>query len=119
MIDKHINSESIEIFGELKSTRDYVYLSDVVRAIYELSVKSEGIFNIGSGSETSIKELLEIFKLVSESSVSFKLLEKRISDRDSYFLDISKVKSEVNWIPEVDLQNGIKSTIESWRRRKL
>lgn len=115
LIEKLLRHESIEIFGELSSTRDYVYISDVIRAIFGLSLESEGVFNIGSGSRTSIKDLLGIFESICGYSFSINRLEQRVTDRDSYCLDISKIKSEINWIPEMDLLNGIKSTIETWR----
>ena len=115
LVEKYLYSEPVEIFGDISSSRDYIYISDVIKAIVGLSLKSEGVFNIGSGSGTSIKDLLEIFEFVSGSSLRVIRLGQRVSDRYSYYLDISKIKSEINWIPEVAFPNGIKSTIESWK----
>jgi len=59
-----INKKPLIIFGDGKNTRDFIFISDVVRANI-LSINKEGIFNIGTGKETSINELVQIFENIT------------------------------------------------------
>jgi len=59
---KILKGEKPVIYGDGSQTRDYIYVEDVVRAnILSLSGK-EGIYNIGTGKETSVNELINVFR---------------------------------------------------------
>lgn len=73
-INQILNKKPLTIFGDGETTRDFIFISDVVR-VNILSIDKEGIFNIGTGKETTINELVNIF----EKIVGFKL--KKIHEK--------------------------------------
>ena len=102
------------IFGDGSKTRDYVYVSDIVRANeLALETKRNEIMNLGRGIEVSDKEIFdEIAKALKFESKpiyeDFRSGEvKRIS------LDASKAKKILGWEPIFNLTEGIKATLEN------
>ena len=51
--------ESVTIFGDGEQTRDYVYVGDVVAAVLAAVGRDGGVFNVGTGTETSVNELFD------------------------------------------------------------
>ena len=97
-----------KVYGNLNSTRDYLHIKDTITAIKLLTrSKTSGVINIGSGMETTLKELTEVFSQILSLSFTFEMKEKRNFDRMKYRLDIEKAKSELLWIPKIDIYSGI------------
>lgn len=102
----------LNIWGDGNSMRDYVYISDVIDALY-LTQKinlSEHIFNIGSGKGISINNLIEEIKTVINCDFDVNYLAARNEDVPINFLDISKAQKYLNWQPKVSLTKGIELT---------
>ncbi len=107
------------IYGDGKKTRDYVEVSDVVRAnLQALKVGDGEIFNISSGVETTD---YQIFTLVREALgiAPFEPLyaPKRPGEIDHIGLDVSKARAKLAWQPEVEIRQGIQRTAEWFRDR--
>jgi len=99
------------IFGDGEQTRDFVFVSDVVRANI-LAAESEvsGVFNIGQGQRVTINELAElIIRLLNEEpGVVYK--EARVGDIRHSLADISKA-GLFGYQPQYDLEQGLRATI--------
>lgn len=99
------------IFGDGEQTRDFVFVSDVVRANI-LAAESEvsGVFNIGQGQRVTINELAElIIRLLNkEPGVVYK--EARVGDIRHSLADISKA-GLFGYQPQYDLEQGLRATI--------
>ncbi len=108
------------IYGNGKQTRDFVYVKDVVRAnIKAAQSKKSGVYNIGSGKETSVNE---IHSLISKHcSIDLKPIhtEKRGGDIDKSVADSSKAKKELLFLPEYMIEEGLKETIGWYRVHKI
>jgi UDP-glucose 4-epimerase len=107
------NNKPLEIFGDGTQTRDFINIRDAVKAcVLALSYNGkEKVFNIGSGKETAISELVELFKRFRPNlEVIYK--EKREGDIYRSYFDISKAEKELKFKPEVELQDGIKDLLE-------
>ncbi len=107
------------IFGDGTKTRDYVHVSDVVRANVKALKLGEGeIFNIASGVRTTD---YEIFTFVREGLgiAPFEPLyaPKRPGEIDHIALDVRKAGAKLDWHPEVPIGQGIKRTAEWFRDR--
>lgn len=106
------------IYGDGKQTRDYVYVSDVVQAnLMALSSSRVGIYNIGTGLETSVNQLAELIKESFSLPVDFRYLDPRPGEQQKSCLDFSKAKAELGWQPKISLSEGIKKTVE-WFNHK-
>ncbi len=115
-MDKLFKNESPIIFGDGSATRDFIYVSDVVKAnIKALSKGSKEVFNIGTGKATSIKKLFNVMKEIMETDVEVKYGEERKGDIKHSFFDITKAKKELRWTPQHSLEEGLDTTIKHYK----
>jgi nucleoside-diphosphate-sugar epimerase len=103
---------------ELKDSRprrDFVYIDDVVSAIIastEYVSSGFDIFNVGSGKSVSIKEVSNIIKSLTGTSAEIRFNEQtRKGEVLDTVADIRKIKSVLNWIAEVSIEEGLKRLI--------
>lgn len=117
-VGQALRGEDITVFGDGSQTRSFCYVDDLIEGIYRLMM-SEIIdpVNIGNPSEITIKqfaeEVLEITK--SSSKIIYKPLP--IDDPMVRQPDISKAKKLLNWEPKIDRKEGLKITIEYFKRK--
>jgi len=104
------------IFGDGRQTRDYVHVSDVVRANLAGAGK-EGIFNIGTGVETSVNQLVDALKAVTGKEIEPVHTDERKGEVRRIALSIGKAQKELGWKPEVPLEEGMRRTFEWFKTR--
>jgi UDP-glucose 4-epimerase len=98
------------VFGDGRQTRDWVDVSDVVRAnLLAASSELTGAINIGQGRETSVLELIDALGSVAGERT---LLEpefepERPGEVMRSCLDVSRARDELGWAAEVDLATGL------------
>ncbi len=104
------------INGDGEQTRDFVYIEDVAKA-NPLALEKEacGVFNIGSGRETSVNELAKIMLRTSGARVGLRHVEPAPAEVRRICLDCSKAEKELGWKAEVSLEEGIRRTLEYLR----
>lgn len=121
-IRKALNGETLEIYGDGSQTRDFIYIDDLVYAVYKAAT-IEGIggevFQIASAKETTINEITDLLvtQLVENGikGVEVKHQDERLGDVKRNFSDTSKAKKRLRWVPTTDLVAGLKETILSLR----
>lgn len=105
------------INGNGKQTRDYVYVEDAAAANeLALAKDASGIFNIGTGVETDVNE---IFRLVNqEFGADWQEVHgpPRPGEQETSSLSFDKAKGELGWEPRVKLTEGIKMTVEWFKK---
>jgi UDP-glucose 4-epimerase len=104
--------ESPRIFGEGTQTRDYVYVADVARATVQAIGQDGGVFNVGTGKETSVLELFELCRRVSGSEVEATFAPARLGELQRSVLDTSLAAAALGFMAFVDLEDGLRSTWE-------
>jgi nucleoside-diphosphate-sugar epimerase len=103
---------------DLEPKRDYVHIDDVCHAI-ELSVQNTcgyHIFNIGSGKSYSVQEVID--KVQMEAHTEKKVISQnniRRNELNDVIADISSIKKEWGWEPQVILAEGLKQCVEDMR----
>jgi UDP-glucose 4-epimerase len=99
-----------KIFGDGRQTRDYVYVGDVARAALLALDQRGGVYNIGTGVETSVLELYDAIQRASgiEREPSFE--PPRLGELQRSVLDISLAERELGWKPERTLAEGLAET---------
>lgn len=116
-------NQPFTISGTGKQVRDVLHAEDLVnlyRRAYECKEKMNGeIFNIGGGSKNSLS-LLELFnilsRLLSIPNLTFKKLERRVSDQDCFIASIDKAQKLLQWVPQVHCEEGITHML-NWCRK--
>jgi UDP-glucose 4-epimerase len=104
--------ETPRIFGDGKQTRDYVYVGDVVRATLAAQERNGGVYNVGTGRETSVVELLELCLRVAGKDVEAEFAPPRAGELQRSVLDPSRAVDELAWRPERSLEEGLRETWE-------
>ena len=107
--------EQARIFGDGLQTRDYVYVGDVAHATVAALGQRGGIFNVGTGRETSVVELYQLCRDVAGSEAEAIHAEPRLGELRRSFLDPSLAAAELGFTAMVGLEDGLQATWESIR----
>jgi UDP-glucose 4-epimerase len=107
-----IDGETPTIFGDGKQTRDYIYVGDVVRATLASQAVDGGVFNVGTGRETSVVELLDLCVRVAGKDVEPEFEPARPGELQRSVLDPGRAVDELGWRPERSLEEGLRETWE-------
>ena len=108
-----ILGEPLTVYGDGSQTRSFCYVSDLVDGIYKLGMSDEHMpVNIGNPTEFTV---LEFAHLVTKMSGSASTLEYRALPQDDPKQrkpDITRAKEILGWTPKVELEEGLKYTLE-------
>ncbi len=114
--------KTLEIYGDGKQTRDFIYIDDLIQAI-TLSVKADiggEVFQIATHKETTVNEIAEKVKKIvekeSDQKIDIVYGKSRVGDVERNFSDISKAKKMLGYEPIFDLNKGLKHTFEYFRK---
>jgi UDP-glucose 4-epimerase len=112
-VERLLDGQECTIYGDGEQTRDYVYVGDLVRAnVAALDEKVHGIYNIGTGRETSVNELYQRLQAVMRVNRSPRHAPARPGEQRRSAVDIRKAAREMGWRPEVALPEGLARTVE-------
>ena len=101
--------EPLEIFGDGSQVRDYVHVEDLARA-HIRALERPGVFNIGSGKGTSVKEVVETVERVTGRAVPVVFVSPRPGDPAALVADTRKAARELGWTPKRSLDDMIDDT---------
>lgn len=121
-IDALLMGRSPVVFGDGEQSRDFTYIDNVVQAnLLAMSadhLNGEAI-NIACGSRTSLNQLLDILKEILGSKVPPIYQEPRIGDVRHSLADIQKGKEILHYEPLVQIEPGLKNTVEYFKAKRL
>jgi UDP-glucose 4-epimerase len=109
------DGERPTVFGDGGQTRDYVYVGDVVRATLAAQEVDGGVFNVGTGRETSVVELLDLCQSVAGKELEPEFAPPRPGELQRSVLDTALAVDELGWRAERSLESGLRETWESFR----
>ncbi len=116
-------SKNIISVGNLDVKRDYTDVRDAVKGYYEIALKAKPgeVYNLCSGRAHNLKDLLNILISFSttELNVEIDKLKYRPSDLPIMLGDNTKIKTEIGWIPEIDIHTTLKDLLDYWRNYKV
>jgi len=115
-IRKMLNNEQPIINGNGRQTRDFVFVDDVAEAnLVAMRQDSQGVYNVGTGIETSVNELFRILAGLTGSSCKEVHGPAKLGEQMRSVIDSSKLKQELGWEPEADLTKGLEKTVAYFR----
>ena len=107
------------IYGDGEQTRDFTYVSNVVdgvlRACEAPNVAGEAI-NVATGGRISLNELLRVMQKIVGTSIQPVYAEARQGDVKDSQAEISKARTRLGYEPTVDLEDGLRRTLDWFRR---
>ena len=102
------NNQPITIFGDGMQSSDFVYIDDVIQGTLLAWEKDKpGVYNIGSGEETSIRELADKILAATGSKSEVSLTDNKSERPFKFVLDISKAKRDLGYSPRT-LDEGLR-----------
>jgi len=119
-LSKALMDQSIDIWGDGKIIRDYIFVDDLMQACLKIIDYSgdTNCFNLGTGVGYSLEEIIRIIELNLQKNLIVRYLSARKQDVHQNVLDISLSKKELKWNPGIDLNQGIVKMICMWDRDK-
>ena len=122
-----VDGKTISIFGDGRQRRDLVYVDDAVDAFLSTAASDAAIgqiFNVGGAEPVSLLELTQRIVATAGGSpqTGYKLVpfpdERRAIDIGDFYTDYTKIRRVVGWEPKVSLDDGLRRTIDYYRRFK-
>lgn len=115
-LHRTLKRQNVEIWGDGSVTRDFIYVGDVANAVYLATVNPiSGVYNVGTGSGLSLKDILVHITHVVDTEPSVTWLPSRSFDVPRIVLDAGKLMRETQWKCVTALEEGIALTAE-WLR---
>lgn len=91
-------NEAMNIFGDINTQKDYIYIEDFCEVVFSLIEKNNWneIYNIGSGVGVSTKDILEMSEKITGNKMDINYKETKKGDITYNVLNVDKIKEEVN-----------------------
>jgi UDP-glucose 4-epimerase len=106
-----IKKEATMIWSNPENIRDYLYIDDFISGFFSLiNNETEGIFNLGSGTGTSINQIINEVELILDLPSKIIIKNTMVKDEPINVLSNEKIYKTVAWKPMVSLSEGILST---------
>jgi UDP-glucose 4-epimerase len=115
-LHRTLKGQNVEVWGDGRVTRDFIYVGDVANAVYLATVNPvSGIFNVGTGTGLSLRDILTHISQVVGIDPAVTWLASRSFDVPRIVLDSAKLRNATAWKHVTPLEDGIKITAE-WLR---
>ena len=115
-----LTNQDITVYGNGEQTRSFCYVDDLINGMIKMMSSAKGIYgptNLGNPIEYKIIELAEmIIKLTNSKS---KIINKDLPTDDPVRRkpDISRAKKDIDWEPNIDVTDGLKKTIDYFKKQ--
>lgn len=108
-----LQRKQLMVFGDGTQTRDFVYVKDVVRALV-LSRTLNGIYNVSTGKQTSLLDLIAILSRLIQTEFSVAHHAARAGELKHSALSSAALQKE-GWKSQYSLEQGLGETVEDYR----
>jgi len=113
--DHLLRGKAPTVYGDGLQTRDYIHVGDVSRAFLLAGESGRaGTFNVGSGRETSVLQLLDMLQSLAGTELDPRFEPLRPGELIRSCLDSSRLRAELGWTPTVALDEGLRGSFRSY-----
>ncbi|MEW6731292.1 MAG: dTDP-glucose 4,6-dehydratase [Acidobacteriota bacterium] len=115
MIANAIEFKPLPIYGDGLNVRDWIYVEDNCRAVYQVLIHGRAgeIYNIGARCErTNLALVKEVLDIIGRPHSLITYVADRPGHDRRYGIDPSKIEQELSWQPQVDLSEGLRRTVQ-------
>jgi len=118
IIIKVLKGESPVIYGKGNQTRDFIFVDDAITAaLLAIKDNKNQIYNVGSGKEININEIFNKITKILHKKIEPVYNPSKIDEVERSCLDSTKIKKELEWKPKINIDQGLKKTID-WFKLK-
>ena len=117
-IERALTGKYLPIFGDGTQTRAFLYIEDLIEGLITQAVADDisGVpINLGAESETTVLNLAEKITDISKSKSDIKFFPLPEDDPKRRLPDISRARELLDWLPDIQLDEGLRQTIEWWK----
>ena len=115
-IDAFLDGRQPVIYGDGEQSRDFTYVGNVVDATIKAGDAPDASgrsFNIGSAAPASVNRIADLIGEILGKAVEKRHLPPRAGDIRDSFADISAAREVLTWEPQVDLETGLRLTVDA------
>jgi len=118
-VGQALRGEPLTVYGDGSQTRSFCYVDDLIEGLYQLLLSDEvEPVNVGNPAEMSILDFAQLVNRLTDNKAGIVYEDYRIPDDPQVRQpDISKARRVLNWEPKVNLEEGLRKTIEWFRER--
>jgi dTDP-glucose 4,6-dehydratase len=116
-----LDDRELPLYASTANRREWLHVDDHCRAIelVLLNGREGETYNVGSGVERSIAELADaVLELTGKPETLKSVVPDRPGHDRRYLLDSTKLRRELGWEPEIELENGLRATVEWYRANR-
>lgn len=114
-INMALNDSTLTIWGDGSVIRDYIHITDVVKAtISALELERSDILNISSGKGHSLNEIIELVEKITNKKLDVIYKDKRDFDIPEMVLNNRKAEQILGWSPSIEIDAGIVDTVSNF-----
>ncbi len=119
--DKIYKGEKLPMFGDGYTRRDYTYISDIIDGICKSieHCSSYHIYNLGESKTIELKSLIQLIGESLGKEPNVEKLPVQPGDVPITYADITKAKSEINYDPQVNVEEGVKKFVEWYTKNRV
>jgi len=102
-----------EVYGNGEQSRDVTYVDDAVTATIAVmeAGRTGSLYNVGGGSETSLREMIELCQKISGRELDVHYGAAATGDVRRTAADCSAIRADVGWLPQTSLEDGLTSQL--------
>jgi nucleoside-diphosphate-sugar epimerase len=116
-----LEDEPITVFGDGRQTRDFTFVGDIVagtRAAGEADIRPGSVYNLGGGSQTSVRETLDIISELAGRELNVTYSDKEHGDVRDTSADTTAARRDLGFAPATSLLEGLAAEFE-WMKETL
>lgn len=112
---KILNNDSLQLFGDGSTSRDYTYIDDIIngiRASIEFCEKGYEVFNLGNDHPTRLIDLVNGLQKILEREARIEWLPEQVGDVPQTWASIVKSRRLLNYSPRISIMTGLNYFVE-------
>lgn len=112
-----LNGEQPPIYGTGRQSRDFTFVDNVVNAnlLAARSKVKSGVFNVASGKDYTVLELVKILNRIMRKKIKPKFLKPRPGDVFRTLADLKESRKFLGFSPKINFEDGLKITVEYFK----
>ncbi len=122
LLECTLQKKIFNIFGDGTSSRDYIYVKDIAKAILSCVLKDsnsmQNTYHLSTNVETTLNELIKIFTKITDSKIDVNYFPERIGEVYRNSADYNLAKKELSFEPNKDIESLLEDTF-SWYKNYL
>ncbi|MCH7765581.1 MAG: NAD-dependent epimerase/dehydratase family protein, partial [Acidobacteria bacterium] len=113
-----LEERPIPLYWQGEQVRDYIYVEDLARAhVAPLQQSGYHVYNVGTEVGTKVMDVIETVATILKQEPQIDDLGERAGDIEASYASSEKLRTELGWEPQVELEEGLRRTIDHYRER--